>query len=103
MKIEYKDTPDRGVIERIVDFDFPGQSKWNIPEACVIKIAVVGRPPNRKGSPVPNIPGAVPTTVPEKLAQSFRQLRSFHAGILWRHFSRELAGVIDIAENWSGP
>jgi 3-keto-5-aminohexanoate cleavage enzyme len=58
---DYKDVPDRGVIERIVDFDFTSQPRWKIPEPCAIKIAVVGRPAGRKNSPVPNTPGAVPT------------------------------------------
>jgi 3-keto-5-aminohexanoate cleavage enzyme len=58
--VDYKDIPPRIRGER-AGFDFPGQPKWEIPEACVIKAAVVGRPPGRKGSPVPNNPGEVPT------------------------------------------
>ena len=61
MKIDYSDVPDRGVIERIVEFAFADQLRWDIPEPCAIKVAVVGRPPGRKNSPVPNTPGAVPT------------------------------------------
>ena len=60
MKVEYTDIPPRVRIPS-EGFDFGGQPKWNIPEAVVIKVAVVGRPSNRKGSPIPNIRGKVPT------------------------------------------
>jgi len=59
MAVDYKDIPQRVRIPS-AGFDFEGQPRWNIPEAVVIKVAVVGRPPNRKGSPVPNL-GEVPT------------------------------------------
>jgi len=50
MVIDYSDIPDRPSFPRGA-FDFTGQPKWNIPETIVIKVAVVGRPQGREGSP----------------------------------------------------
>ena len=51
MVIDYSDIPRRERFTGGPGFDFEGQPKWNIPEAVVIKVAAVGRPPNRRGSP----------------------------------------------------
>ena len=50
MAIDYSNVPDRPAFPRAA-MNFMGQPKWNIPETIVIKVAVVGRPAGREGSP----------------------------------------------------
>lgn len=79
MRVDYNDIPGRGLPPpppppkegekgggggpggKGGGFDFEGQPKWNIPETIMIKVAVVGRPPDRKGSP---------TTIEEVIEQT---------------------------------
>jgi 3-keto-5-aminohexanoate cleavage enzyme len=99
VRIEYKDIPDRGVIERITEFNFTGQKKWDIPEACPVKIAVVGRPPNRKGSPVPNIPMQVPT--PDQMKAIVEQsMACVEAGACIVHYHAVGKTAKDWEEQW---
>jgi 3-keto-5-aminohexanoate cleavage enzyme len=53
MVIDYTDIPNRPPIGggEPPDFNFDRQERWNIPDKVIVKVAVVGRPPNRPGSP----------------------------------------------------
>jgi len=96
--VDYKDIIPRQRGER-AGFDFPGQPKWNIPEAIVIKAAVVGRPPGRKGSPVPNNPGEVPTDA--QMKEIIRQsMECIEAGACCIHYHAVGVTPDDWIKDW---
>ena len=99
MKIDYTDIPDRGPVEPLVELNPAGQPKWKIPEACVIKAAVVGRPPGRKNSPVPNNPGEVLTD--EQMKEIVRQsMDCVEAGACCVHYHAVGVTPDDWIKDW---
>jgi 3-keto-5-aminohexanoate cleavage enzyme len=76
MAIENQGIPERPPFRRgdRDSFDFSRQKKWNIPDTVIIKTAVVGRPPDRRGSP---------STLDEIITQS---MKCVDAGACSLHF-----------------